>query len=245
MAMTFSFSLAGFYLFVGSSIYHDTEDVARIMSPIATASPSISSCVEFWYHMWGRDVETLNVYIKPESMALPSTPVTKLTGDQGNYWHRRTFTVPAGSGEYRVVFEGIPGVYIRDDIAIDDVRLFVEQSCPEFVTEPPQPTTMPPGRDNIDCDFEDDFCDYMQELDADYGDWERRQGLDGRDWPAFSRTGPTKDHTLDTRYVYPPPLAYTPVQITKAWHQSAGFPSQGAAERCIAAAPYACLSAVC
>nr|XP_054756445.1 MAM and LDL-receptor class A domain-containing protein 1-like [Lytechinus pictus] len=186
----------GFYLFVSSGLLVDSDDVARIMSPIATASTSKSSCVEFWYHMWGRAVETLNVYIKRESMALPSTPVTKVTGDQGNYWHRRTFTVPAGSGNYRVVFEGIPGEEVRDDIAIDDVMLYQDKDCPEFITEAPTPTTMPPPRDNIDCDFEEDFCDYTQEIDADYGDWIRRKGKDTRS--SFSNTGPKLDHTLGT-----------------------------------------------
>lgn len=102
MMMVFLIKYSGFFLYISSSILVDSDDVARIMSPVATASNSASSCVEFWFHMWGRDVETLNVYVKRESSALPSTPNTMVTGDQGNYWHRQTFTVPAGSGNYRV-----------------------------------------------------------------------------------------------------------------------------------------------
>ncbi|XP_030832894.1 MAM and LDL-receptor class A domain-containing protein 1 [Strongylocentrotus purpuratus] len=184
----------GFFLYISSSTFIDSDDVARIMSPVATASNSASSCVEFWFHMWGRDVETLNVYVKRESSALPSTPNTMVTGDHGNYWHRQTFTVPAGSGNYRVVFEAIPGEKTRDDIAIDDVMLYKDQNCPEFITDAPTPTTMPPPRDNIDCDFEEDFCGYMQDLDTDYGDWTRDQGKGD----SFRTTGPDVDHTLGT-----------------------------------------------
>nr|XP_054755750.1 MAM and LDL-receptor class A domain-containing protein 1-like [Lytechinus pictus] len=192
----------GFYLYISSSRTINSEDVARIMSPVATSSSSssISSCVEFWYHMWGRDVETLNVYIKPESSdLLPSTPVTRVEGDQGNYWHRRKFTVPAGSGEYRIVFEGIPGDEVRDDIAMDDVTLYQDQNCPEFVTEPPNSATMPPARESIDCDFEKDFCDYTNDVDTDYGDWTRRQAKDGS---TSTITGPKVDHTLGTDLGY-------------------------------------------
>lgn len=53
---------------------------------------------------------------------------------------------------------------------------------------------MPPPRDNIDCDFEDDFCGYTQDLDTDYGDWTRDQGYGN----SFRTTGPDVDHTLGT-----------------------------------------------
>ena len=67
---------------------------ARLMSPEAKVQP-VQSCLEFWYHMYGRDIETLSVYIQKSSDAvLTSDPVWTKSGNQRQYWHRATIDVP-------------------------------------------------------------------------------------------------------------------------------------------------------
>ena len=75
---------------------------ARLMSPLAKVQP-VASCLEFWYHMYGRDIESLKVYImKSGSTDLPANPVWSMSGDKGNYWHRATVTVPVTDYTFKV-----------------------------------------------------------------------------------------------------------------------------------------------
>ena len=39
-------------------------DKARLESSLVPANPSNPVCISFWYDMYGRDIGTLNVYIK-------------------------------------------------------------------------------------------------------------------------------------------------------------------------------------
>lgn len=53
--------ISGFYMFIETSDPRKQGDIARLISPSYTASP-VESCLEFWYHMYGTDTGTLNVY---------------------------------------------------------------------------------------------------------------------------------------------------------------------------------------
>ena len=66
-------------------------DKARLMSPSNAATSG--SCLEFWYHMYGVDIGTLNIFVKTGS-TLPSRPIWAENGNQGNVWKiaRKTIT---------------------------------------------------------------------------------------------------------------------------------------------------------
>eukprot|EP00057_Strongylocentrotus_purpuratus_P034024 XP_793639.3 PREDICTED: MAM and LDL-receptor class A domain-containing protein 1 [Strongylocentrotus purpuratus] len=183
----------GYFMYVSSSTLITSADRARLVSPVAKRQTTLS-CVEFWYHLYGRDTETLNVYIKPEGEPLPSSSAWSLTGNRGNFWHRATFNIPAFTNDYRLVFEAIPGDEERDDIAIDDVMFYEATPCPTRTTIPPDPVTLPPAVNSIDCDFESNFCRYEQDSENDQADWAREQGK----YVRSSDRGPHVDHTLGT-----------------------------------------------
>ncbi|XP_041465292.1 MAM and LDL-receptor class A domain-containing protein 1-like [Lytechinus variegatus] len=187
----------GYFMYVSSTTFSTSADRARLLSPVAERQ-SASSCVEFWYHVYGRDTETLNVYVKLEGVVLPSSPAWSITGNQGNYWHRATFNIPANTNNYRLVFEAIPGDAVSDDVAIDDITFYEGTACPIPSTVPPLPATSPTAVTSLDCNFELGFCGYEQEYENDQADWAREQGK----YVASSETGPQVDHSLGTSEGY-------------------------------------------
>ena len=63
----------GYYIYIETSSPRILGDKARIMSgPIAANS---EYCLEFWYHMFGPDIDALNIYL---SSAGTSTVVSVL-----------------------------------------------------------------------------------------------------------------------------------------------------------------------
>ncbi|XP_071506658.1 MAM and LDL-receptor class A domain-containing protein 1-like [Diadema antillarum] len=190
----------GFYMLVDSSSWSVATDKARLISPSFAAKKTPESCVEFWYHMYGTDVNRLNVYVKKDDQSDPGTLSFMMTGDQGNFWHRASFQVSVASdGDYRLVIEGMPGSEDRDDIAVDDITLHQDQACPAFTTLAPEVPTMPPATDDISCDFEEGFCGYTQDFSSDMADWNRYRGNQASWW---STTGPKVDHTYGTSTAY-------------------------------------------
>ncbi|RMX55571.1 hypothetical protein pdam_00001722, partial [Pocillopora damicornis] len=116
-----------------------------------------SACLAFYYHMYGDNVNQLNVY-------LGSSKVFAKAGNQGNEWKKAQVSINGGGNvlmqfgvtnflrknermdffeTLQIVFEGIRGSGWQGDIAIDDFSLTVG-SCEEGIPDPPGPTTPPP-----------------------------------------------------------------------------------------------------
>lgn len=101
-------------------------DKARLISP--TNPATAGSCVEFWYHMYGTDVGTLNVFARTGS-TLPRRPIWSENGNQGNAWKvaRKTIvsTQPFEVGGANVFFAGgSQGDQGVDPLAVYFLRLF-------------------------------------------------------------------------------------------------------------------------
>lgn len=56
---------------------------ARLLSP--RYPPTKGSCLQFWYHMYGRSIGTLNVYIRGSAWAM--TKVWSKSGNDTNIWN--------------------------------------------------------------------------------------------------------------------------------------------------------------
>ncbi|XP_019632083.1 PREDICTED: MAM and LDL-receptor class A domain-containing protein 2-like [Branchiostoma belcheri] len=173
----------GYYIFIETSSPQVTGDKARLYSP--TVVPTSTMCLQFWYHMYGEHIETLNVYIQT-GPALPTIPTFQRTGTQGDQWVRAEVEVNTTS-PYQVVMEGIRGTGYRGDIALDDITMSTGP-CTTGTTY------------GINCDFEDStLCGYVQKTDDQF-DWTWQTGSTGT-----SNTGPQNDHTLGTsagHYMY-------------------------------------------
>ncbi|KAK2172569.1 hypothetical protein NP493_941g00005 [Ridgeia piscesae] len=81
-------------------------------------------CVEFFYHMYGRHIGTLNVFSYVDDAEL--SPLWRAYGNQGNVWSTARMTIPRHVAKkgYKVVFEAaLLQTGYQGDIAIDDFRV--------------------------------------------------------------------------------------------------------------------------
>lgn len=90
-----SYSALGHYIFIETSTPRRPNDTARIESP-EVPPKATAQCVRFWYHMYGPDVNTLNVYAKVGSKL--GTPVWSRTGTANNVWHFQAVDVTTTGG---------------------------------------------------------------------------------------------------------------------------------------------------
>lgn len=61
---------------------HPANSKARLISPTFTSRRT--QCLKFWYNMNGQDVDTLNVYVKTQSLGNVLWSVKKQQGAQWN-----------------------------------------------------------------------------------------------------------------------------------------------------------------
>ena len=145
-------------------------DKATLESPYY--SRRRSQCLEFWYHMYGINVGTLNVYTK---QLFFRRLVWAKSGNQGNLWRKAQVPLSLFFG-VSLSFEAIRGDSPFGDIAIDDVSL-IDGQCPR------------PG----DCSFEKGRCSWLEVRATDTFDW-----ILGYGSTSSFGTGPPSDHTLGT-----------------------------------------------
>ncbi|GFR70367.1 MAM and LDL-receptor class A domain-containing protein 2-like, partial [Elysia marginata] len=165
----------GYYVYVEASTPQKPGDRAVLMS--ASVLPTKTDmCLNFWYHMFGLDIETLNVYLVTDKTNF--TRIWTRSASQGNVW--KLGQAPVSSNKiYQIAFEAVVDEY-SGDIAIDDISL-VAGKCP---------------RSPI-CDFEIDLCGYIQLTQDDIFDWVRWSNK-----TQSSGTGPSRDHTTRNGYGY-------------------------------------------
>ncbi len=106
-------------MFVDPSL-GNRDDIARLWSPLLPANTG--NCAEWYYHMYGDDIGTLNIYIIPDGGKIGDYPsVWTMERNQGNLWYigraHVTHTSP-----YYLVFEVVVDRN-EGDVAIDDVRI--------------------------------------------------------------------------------------------------------------------------
>lgn len=162
--------LLGHYMYIETSSPRVKGDKALLNSPMFKATSG--KCMEFFYHMYGGSVDTLNVYIKS---SLFRRRLWGKSGDQGQFWQLGQVSL-SSPVDYQVVFEGIRGQSYQGDIAIDDVTVY-DGGC------------RVPG----DCDFERGLCSWSNTATGDDFDWLQGQGNTNSQF-----TGPQFDHTLQS-----------------------------------------------
>ncbi|XP_030851585.1 MAM and LDL-receptor class A domain-containing protein 1-like, partial [Strongylocentrotus purpuratus] len=161
---------AGFYIFTEASTIFNK--VAALESELILAS-SGRLCADFWYHMWGADIGTLNIYAKTGT-TLGQVLWTQSGALSRNWFEAQIDFIP--TADFKFVFEGVTGASFKSDIALDDIYI-TTGAC----------------RDPIcSCDFDLDLCTFTQATTDDI-DWTRRAG----NTPSTD-TGPENDHTIGT-----------------------------------------------
>ncbi|XP_013414022.1 uncharacterized protein LOC106176257 [Lingula anatina] len=95
------------------------KDVQYLRSPPVTITTS--SCLQFYYHMFGQSMGSLNVYINRTSNH-QATRVMSADGNQGDLWKLGQVNLTS-QGTYIVVFEAVLGEENKSVIGLDDVSL--------------------------------------------------------------------------------------------------------------------------
>jgi len=121
---------------------HDAK--ARLVSPVYKKL-SNTGCLSFFYHMWGRDIGTLKVYLRQGST---DTSLFSLDGDQGNQWEKSAdIPINLSTNTFQIVFEASIahnlGNYaeVLGDIAIDDVTVDRGSACGSVTNGPTTKST--------------------------------------------------------------------------------------------------------
>ncbi|XP_077868508.1 MAM and LDL-receptor class A domain-containing protein 1-like [Saccoglossus kowalevskii] len=126
------------YLDPGKNQYGYT---AQLISPIFS---STECTMRFFYHMYGKNMGSLNIYTRIYSNTNQGqTRVWQQIGENGAFWDRGTITFGVNN-DFQVVIEGVAGDYDYGYIGLDD---FTFTSTCEFSSNgnlPPAPPTTPP-----------------------------------------------------------------------------------------------------
>ncbi|XP_069133150.1 MAM and LDL-receptor class A domain-containing protein 1-like [Argopecten irradians] len=174
----------GYYVFTESSNRRPNQKALLQSVQVQQTGPH---CLSFWYHMYGSNIGTLNLYV--QTGATPGSPEWTRSGEQGNAW-RTTNVTFTPAAPFNLIFEGVMANGYRGDISLDDVTL-TSGTCSG------SSSSSISGRA---CSFEDThICGYTQDK-TDVFDWTRNSGATGS-----TSTGPSNDHTYKTsrgHYMY-------------------------------------------
>ncbi|XP_062589655.1 MAM and LDL-receptor class A domain-containing protein 1-like isoform X1 [Saccostrea cucullata] len=168
----------GYYIYMESS-RRTKGDKTRLLSPLFHIKNSTGRmCLELYYHMHGKTMGSLNVFIQNEGLTQTFQSFS-ISGDQGSQWkHLETnFTNP--NVPFKIVLEGVVGPNFLSDIGIDDVIIMDCSLGPGDQTK---------TQGVYKCDFLSGFCGWTQET-TDIA-WQINSG----DTPTIF-TGPECDRT--------------------------------------------------
>ena len=82
-------------MYIETSFPQKENDMARLISPEHTVT-SGGSCLQFFYHMWGPSIGSMNVFLK-DGPDIQAAPLWSLKGDQGNLWRPAYATIQAAN----------------------------------------------------------------------------------------------------------------------------------------------------
>lgn len=88
--------LGGYYIYTEASAPAKPGHKAQLISPNVQPGGQGQMCLTFWYFMYGRNVDNLNVYVQA-GLVLPSQPVWKRSGTQGLQWQMATVNIRSRS----------------------------------------------------------------------------------------------------------------------------------------------------
>ena len=213
-------TLRGHYIFIETSSPRRPGDRARVKSPVFQTTTDGSCRMRFFYHMFGVNVNALNVYVESFERG-PMVLTWNLTGQQADAWKRANVPLTSNT-PFRVIIEGVVGNGYRGDIGVDDIsftpgcQFIPDASLPAVMTTPsaacgagkrPCKTGGQCIPANAFCNFRPDCADGSDEtqcptlIDFESGDlqyWTNDFVVNNFNWSnaaGGNPTGPSADHT--------------------------------------------------
>ncbi|XP_071130569.1 uncharacterized protein [Mytilus edulis] len=142
--------------------------------------PSTKQCLSFWYHMYGIHINTLTVF---QMNSEHTIELWSKSNNQGNKCFFQSLAL-TNIGPYQIIFQAIRGDGSKSEIAVDDI--IIKNTVCNKVSR-------------LDCNFEEDSCEWKPEPKATYS-WTIISGKTPTLW-----SGPDVDHTSGSNgghYIY-------------------------------------------
>jgi len=107
-------------MMIDASLPNKVGEIARIMSPVfEKPETSKETCVRFYYHMFGKQVDTLRAYMRDVGGHVPGATWTR-SGNKGDEWLPAQFSVRPGSTDYEVGQKGLS----LSELIVPDLKAF-------------------------------------------------------------------------------------------------------------------------
>ncbi|CAC5426136.1 unnamed protein product [Mytilus coruscus] len=171
-------SAYGYYAYTESRSGSKLNDESDLLSGLIVPSPK--QCLTFWYHMYGRHINTLKIF---QSNSDHNIELWSKSKSKGNKWHFQSLALK-NIGSYQIIFKGIRGNGSKSEIAVDDISIS---------------NTVCNKVSRFDCNFEAGICEWNAELTPKYT-WKIFSGK-----TPSPETGPGVDHTSGSshgHYIY-------------------------------------------
>nr|XP_014343290.1 PREDICTED: MAM domain-containing glycosylphosphatidylinositol anchor protein 2 [Latimeria chalumnae] len=124
----------GFYMYIETSRPREKGEKARLLSPVFNVAPknpygatNTAYCFSFYYHMYGKHIGALNVYLRLKGQTIIENQIWTLRGNQGERWSQAHVNLYPTT-LFQIIIEGVRGDSVEGDIAIDDISI-VEGEC--------------------------------------------------------------------------------------------------------------------
>ncbi len=119
----------------GNFIYTEASghnnQLYKISSPVFNVTGLTSPSLEFYYHMYGGDMGTLQVNIyEPVNDVRYTDVVNPVSGDQGDVWNLMSIDLSTYSEDFVVEIIGTTGDGFESDICIDDISIYDVNTAP-------------------------------------------------------------------------------------------------------------------
>ncbi len=102
-----TFTSEGYYMYIETSSPRKQGEKARLISPVFPASKEYN-CLQFYYHQYGIDVDTLNVYKRDVGGSINPLKIFSSTGNRFDEWHVMEVNI-VPTTPYSIIFEGVVG----------------------------------------------------------------------------------------------------------------------------------------
>ncbi|KAM3603666.1 uncharacterized protein V6R79_000320 [Siganus canaliculatus] len=156
-------SAQGHVMHVDSRQESDFMSLAK-MEYFVGRQAALGCRISFWYHIFDNETTYTSYFKLSMVRGSTDTGLFQTTKSNTEGWENQTVLIGNWPGEYKLKFSFDPPVIGRRDVMVDDISF---DYCAEG--------DIPPGSDQLSCDFENDTCSWYSDYTASLL-WKRTKG---------------------------------------------------------------------